>query len=177
MDSKNLFETKTTYMALRAEYLVGLGVALFLFVVHLDDVRWLPALILFYYNDAIGYIPGAIAYRRKKHGRISNVYYKLYNVMHSVVTSAIVLGLWALVFGPEWAMITQAIHVCTDRGVFGNFLKPYSVSFEPREHPVYTRVKGLLERSVDEVEVQRLLATSGQDSNGAAADAPVARGA
>lgn len=176
MDSHNLFETGATYRALRAEYLVGLAVSIFLLVVHLDDVRLVPAIVLFYYNDAIGYIPGAIAYRRKD-GRISKTYYALYNVTHSIVTSAVVLGLWAVVFGPEWAMITQAIHVCTDRAVFGNFLKPFSVSFEPRTHPVYARVKGLLERPVEEVEAPRLLATSVQDGNAAPTGAPVARGA
>jgi hypothetical protein len=172
MDSHNLFDTPATYRAHRAEYLVGLAVAVVLLAIHIEDVRILPAIALFYYNDVFGYIPGAIAFRRSKDGRISKNYYRLYNVMHSIVTSAVVLGLYALVVGPEWAMITQAIHVCVDRAIFGNFMKPYSVSFEPRTHPVYGFVKPLLERPADEAEVPDLLAAR---SAAAEPDQPPAR--
>ncbi|MDQ3934869.1 MAG: hypothetical protein M3340_09610 [Actinomycetota bacterium] len=158
MDSHNLFDTPATYRAHRAEYLVGLAVAVVLLAIHIEDVRILPAIALFYYNDVFGYIPGAIAFRRSRDGRISKNYYRLYNVMHSIVTSAVVLGLYALIAGPEWAMVAQAVHVCVDRAVFGNFLKPYSVSFEPRTHPVYAVVKPLLERPVEEDEAAELLA-------------------
>jgi hypothetical protein len=146
VDGHNLFETQTTYRALRAEYLVGGIVAGVLFVAHFDDIRIIPALLLFLYNDAIGYVPGAIAYRRSPDGRISKAYYVMYNVMHSIVTSAVVAGLWALVFGPEWAMVVMALHIATDRAVFGNFMKPFGVHFEPKTHPVYGAIAPLLAR-------------------------------
>src|SRR4051794_3768534 len=106
MDSHNLFETPTTYRALQAEYLVGLAVAGALLASHAGDVRILPALVLFFYNDLVGYIPGAIAYRRGD-GRIAKTYYVLYNVMHSIVTSVLVAGVWALAVKPEWAMVVM----------------------------------------------------------------------
>lgn len=146
MDSHNLFETPATYRALRAEYLLAAVIAGVLLVIHIEDVRPIPALILFAYNDLIGYIPGAIAYRRSADGRISRVYYVLYNVMHSAVTAAIVAGLWSLAIGPEWALLVMAVHLGGDRAVFGNFMKPFSVHFEPKEHPVYGSVKELLAR-------------------------------
>jgi hypothetical protein len=139
MDAKNLFLTRTTYRLLRLEYAIGLVVATVLFFMHLGEVRWIPALLLFVYIDLIGYIPGAIAYHRSKTGRISRVYYLLYNVMHSMATQAVVAGLWAWLVQPEWALLTLAIHLCGDRALFGNFLKPFSVRFEPKLHPAFER--------------------------------------
>lgn len=144
MDHANLFLTPTTYRLMRLEYGVGLAIALTLFIIHLGDVRWLPAIGLFAYSDAIGYIPGAIAYRRSSDGRISKVYYFLYNTMHSIVTACVVAGLWALIVKPEWALLAIPIHVCGDRSLFGNLVKGFSVHFEPKSHPVYARVRGLL---------------------------------
>lgn len=146
MDGKNLFETPATYRALRAEYAVGLGVSLFLLIWHIEDVRILPAILLFAYNDIFGYIPGAIAYRRSPDKRISKHYYTAYNVMHSFVTAAVVAGLWALLVKPEWALLIIAAHLCGDRALFGNFMKQYSVSFEPEPHPVWTEVAPRLQR-------------------------------
>jgi hypothetical protein len=131
MDHVNRFESRTTYRLLRAEYAVVLVVASVLLLIHLREVRWIPAIALFAYVDVIGYLPGAIAYKRAGGGRISKVYYVLYNIMHSFVTQAAVAGLWAWLIGPEWALLVLAIHLCGDRAIFGNFLKPFSVPFEP----------------------------------------------
>jgi hypothetical protein len=146
VDGHNLFETPATYRALRAEYVVPAVVAIVLLVMHIGDVRIVPALVLFFYNDTIGYVPGAIAYRRSEDGQISKVYYVLYNVMHSIVTSAVVAGLWVLLFGAEWALLVMVIHISIDRAVFGNFIKQFSVEFEPKTHPVYAAVAPLLAR-------------------------------
>ena len=148
MDSHNLFATRTTYRLMRLEYGLGLLVALGFFFAHLDQVRWVPALALFAYIDLIGYIPGAIAYRRSKNGRISRVYYVLYNVMHSLATQGVVALAWVWLFGAEWALLALAIHLFGDRALFGNFLKPFAVAFEPVSHPAYLRL-------VDELGPQR----------------------
>lgn len=140
MDGHNLFETPATFRALRAEYAVGLAVSLFLLIWHIEDVRILPAILLFAYNDLIGYIPGAIAYRRSPDKRISKNYYIAYNVGHSWVTAAAVAGLWAWLVQPEWALLIIAAHLCGDRALFGNFMKQYSVAFEPETHPVWKEV-------------------------------------
>lgn len=146
MDGHNLFETPATYRALRAEYAVGLAVSVFLLIWHIGDVRILPAILLFAYNDIIGYIPGAIAYRRSPDKRISKHYYTAYNVAHSFVTAAAVAGLWAWLVKPEWALLIIAAHLCGDRALFGNFMKQYSVSFEPETHPVWKEVAPRLAR-------------------------------
>jgi hypothetical protein len=131
MDHINRFESRATYQLLRAEYLVALLVAVGLFLWHLGDVRWLSFVAFFLYIDVIGYLPGALAFHRS-HGRpISRLYYVLYNTMHSFVTQAVVAGLWAWLVQPEWALLAIPIHLCGDRGIFGNFLKPFSVPFEP----------------------------------------------
>ncbi|KOU38731.1 hypothetical protein [Streptomyces sp. WM6378] len=131
MDQLNSFESPTTTRLHRSEYLVGLGVSLVLFIVHVGEVRWLPAVLLFVYIDLIGYIPGAIAYRRSPNHRIHKAFYVLYNTMHSLITQGVVVGLWIWVSGPEWALLVIPIHLCADRGVFGNFLKPFALPFEP----------------------------------------------
>ncbi|MDT4970260.1 MAG: hypothetical protein QOG22_403 [Pseudonocardiales bacterium] len=137
MDSHNLFLTRTTYRLLRAEYAVALIGSIVLAVTHLGAVRW-PAFVgLFVYIDLIGYLPGAIAYRRSQGRPIPRGYYLLYNSMHSLLTAATVAGLWCLLVGPEWALLALPIHLCGDRAIFGNFLKPFGVSFEPVAHPAY----------------------------------------
>lgn len=140
MDQKNPFETPNTYRLHRAEYLVGFATSTALIVWHWNEIRWLPAIGLFLYIDLIGYIPGAIAFHRSKTKRISKVYYVLYNTMHSLITQAAVVGLWMLFIGPEWALLAIPFHLFGDRGLFGNFLKPFSLPFEPVAQPAYQQL-------------------------------------
>ncbi|MDN3297066.1 hypothetical protein QWM81_24070 [Streptomyces ficellus] len=144
-DALNPYETKATSRLMRLEYLVALGVSLELFIMHLDEVRWLPAVLLFLYIDLIGYIPGAIAYRRSRDGRIHKGYYIAYNLMHSLATQAAVAGLWVWWYGFEWALLVLPIHLFGDRALFGNSLKPFALSFEPKAHPAYVRLRDELQ--------------------------------
>lgn len=148
MDAANLFDTPTTYRLVRLEYLVGLAVSLYLFVTHLGEVRWWLAVALFLYIDLIGYIPGTIAYHRSPTKQISKVYYVLYNTMHSLVTQSAVVLLWAAFVGWEWALLVIPIHLCGDRALFGNFLKPFQVTFEPTPHTAYVRLSDEVQRTV-----------------------------
>jgi hypothetical protein len=141
VDQANPFETPRTFSLHRAEYLVGLAVTTGLIVRHFDDIRWLPAIGLFLYIDLIGYIPGAIAFRRSG-GRapIHKGYYVAYNVMHSLITQGAVAALWCWLAGPEWALLVLPFHLFGDRGLFGNFMKPYALPFEPVRQPGYLRL-------------------------------------
>lgn len=147
MDHANRFDTPTTYRLLRLEYLIGLGVSIVLLVAHLSEVRWGPAAVLFLSIDLIGYLPGAIAYHRSRTRRISRIYYVLYNTTHSLATHAVVVGLWALLIGWEWALLAIPIHLFGDRALFGNFLKPFAVPFEPAPHPAFARLVAEVEGS------------------------------
>ncbi|GIF14551.1 hypothetical protein [Actinoplanes teichomyceticus] len=149
MDAKNPFETRATFRAHRAEYLVGFAASTVLLIWHYDEIRWLPAIGLFLYIDLIGYIPGAIAFHRSRTKRISKVYYYLYNTMHSMITQAAVVVLWGLLIGWEWALLIIPFHLFGDRGVFGNFLKPLSLPFEPVAYPGYARLIDALRSGVD----------------------------
>ncbi|MYS81504.1 hypothetical protein [Embleya scabrispora] len=140
MDQVNVFDSPTTFRLHRGEYLVGLGVSLALFIAHSGDVRWLPAVLLFVYIDLIGYIPGAIAFRRSTTKRIPKGYYIAYNTMHSLITQAAVIGVWIGLSGAEWALLAIPIHLCADRGVFGNFLKPFALPFEPTPDEDFARL-------------------------------------
>ncbi|MEU7020192.1 hypothetical protein ABZ990_05990 [Streptomyces sp. NPDC046203] len=182
MDAANRFESRTTYRLLRAEYMVGLVISAWLLIAHWDEVRWPVAVGLFLYIDLIGYIPGAIAHHRARDGRVSRVYYVLYNTMHSWLTAGAVVGLWAWVFGWEWALLAVPIHLCGDRGLLGNFLKPFSVEFEPKPHPAFTKFETAVE-SAGESTVGSTVGSGDQstpspeESDGQDAPAPVgARG-
>jgi hypothetical protein len=151
MDAANPFETPNTYRLHRAEYLIGFVVATVLIIVNFGEIRWLPFIGLFLYIDLIGYIPGAIAYHRSETKRISKAYYVLYNTMHSLITQSIVVGLWGWLIGWEWALLAIPFHLFGDRGLFGNFLKPFGLSFEPVRDPGYTKLIAGLGAAPDEV--------------------------
>lgn len=146
MDIKNPIESRVTFTLHRAEYIVAFALTIGLILWHLGEIRWGPAIGLFLYIDLIGYIPGAIAFRRSKDGRIPKVYYVLYNTMHSLITCGAVAALWAWLVRPEWALLAIAFHVFGDRGVFGNFYKPFGLPFEPVANPQVGRVSRLLEK-------------------------------
>jgi hypothetical protein len=138
MDSRNLFETRTTYGLLRLEYGVALLTCLALAFKFHAEIRWPVFLLLFFYIDLIGYLPGAIAYRRAKDHRIGKVFYLLYNSMHCLVSGALVALLWAVFVRPEWALLAIPIHLFGDRSLFGNFMKPFGNQFEPVAHPAFS---------------------------------------
>jgi hypothetical protein len=137
MDPKNLFATRTTYRALRAEYGVALVASVVLALLHFGQLRWAVFIPLFVVIDLVGYIPGALAWHRSHGQGVPRVYYVLYNVAHSGLTGAAIVGAWCLLVRPEWALLAVPIHLCGDRALFGNILKPFGVAFEPRPLPEY----------------------------------------
>ena len=157
MDQANLFETPTTNRLLRLEFGLGAAASAALMLANAKKLRWKSALALFAYPDLIGYVPGAIAYRRSRDGRIHKAYYVLYNTAHSFLTGAALAAVWARLVGREWALLVIPMHLAGDRALFGNFMKPFSVDFEPKAHPAYARVRHLLETpptELDAVEVE-----------------------
>jgi hypothetical protein len=146
MDPANMFETPTTYRALRAEYGLLAATSAYMLWRQRREVRWPIAAALFLYNDTVGYIPGAIAYRRSADKKIGRRYYAAYNVMHSALTGALVGAAWAKLVRPEWALLGIPLHIGIDRAVFGNFLKSFSVPFEPEPHPVWEQVRERLQQ-------------------------------
>jgi hypothetical protein len=147
MDSHNLFMTRATYRLVRLEYAAALATAVVLAVAHLDQVRWAAFAGLFLYIDLIGYLPGAIAWRRAGGQLDTRAYHVLYNVMHSLLTAGVVAAVWTVTVGPEWALLALPIHLCGDRALFGNFLKPFGLSFEPQTHPAYQELVRRYEQS------------------------------
>jgi hypothetical protein len=137
VDAKNRFETKTTFALSRLEWTAFLAVSLALAFQHLPEIRWGVFVLLFAVIDVIGYIPGAIAFRRSPDKRIARSYYVAYNVMHSLVTAGVLAGVWALLVRPEWALLALPIHLMGDRALFGNSFKPFGVAFEPEPHAAY----------------------------------------
>jgi hypothetical protein len=141
MDGANMFDTPTTYRAIRAEYALLAATSGYLLWKKRGKVRWPVAAGLFMYNDTLGYVPGAIAFRRSPNKKISKAYYAAYNLMHSGLTAVAVGAAWTKLVRPEWAMLGIPLHIGVDRGLFGNFLKPFSVPFEPEPHPAWAGVR------------------------------------
>jgi hypothetical protein len=137
VDGRNHFETRTTFLLSRLEWLAALVVSSVLALLHLSQIRWPVFIALFVVIDLIGYLPGAIAFRRSRDGVIPRGYYVAYNVMHSLLTGGALVGLWALFVRPEWALLAVPIHLLGDRALFGNSLKPFGVAFEPAPHPAF----------------------------------------
>jgi len=132
MDHVNRFHTDETWRWVRAEHVALVVVLAAMVLVHHGEVAWGRFAAAFAIIDLVGYVPGAIAYRRGGRGPIAPLYHHLYNVMHSYLVMGALVGLWALVAGGfEWAMLAVPIHLSGDRGLFGNVYKPVSLPFEP----------------------------------------------
>jgi hypothetical protein len=166
MDAANRFDTPLTHKLIRAEYGLLAVASGYMLWKKRKEVRWPVALGLFLYNDSLGYVPGAIAFRKSKDKDIPKAYYAAYNVMHSAVSASAVAAGWARFVRPEWAMLGIPFHIGVDRALFGNFLKPFSVPFEPEAHPVWEAVHEQLDRrwsgmSVAEAAAERIRAGLG----------------
>jgi ABC-type phosphate/phosphonate transport system permease subunit len=161
MDAKNPFETPITFRLHRAEYLVGCAVSAILIGWHWRQVNWGAAAALFLYIDLIGYIPGAIAHHRSRTGQISKAYYVLYNTMHSLLTQGAVVALYGVLIGWQWTLLVIPFHLFGDRGIFGNFLKPFNLPFEPEANRGYARL--IMELTSDSGRKHAPVATASAD--------------
>ena len=139
MDIKNRFHTASSFRWVRAENLALLGTLVVVLALHARQVRWERFALIFLAIDVIGYLPGAIAWRRQAQtppSRIKPLYHHLYNVTHSYLTAGVIVAAWAaLTGGLEWAMLALPIHLAGDRGLFGNTYKPLDLPFEPLAVP------------------------------------------
>jgi hypothetical protein len=132
MDAVNRFHTRDSWLLVRAEHLLLLAVLVVLALLHLGEIDWLWFVLSFAALDVVGYLPGLIAYHRSGRGKVAPIYHHLYNLTHSYLTAALIIGLWAWARGGwEWAMLGIPIHLAGDRGLFGNTYKPTSLPFEP----------------------------------------------
>ena len=151
MDHANRFETHATYSLHRLEWLAALAAVSVLGLLHLGQVRWWVFAAFFAGIDLIGYVPGAIAYRRRPGHAVPRGYYVAYNTMHSLLTGGALVGLWCLAVRPEWALLAVPIHLFGDRGIFGNTLKPFGIAFEPEPLPAFTAFERAYAHPVGEV--------------------------
>jgi phosphatidylglycerol lysyltransferase len=138
MDALNNFDTPNTRCMVRLEYGFLLLVSIAVTLYNWQDVRLIPLIILFAYIDLIGYLPGAIAYR-KYNGKVPEFYYVLYNFTHNFVTAAAVAFAWCYFVKVEWALMGILIHLFGDRSLFGNEFKSRAFSFEPVKHQLFQK--------------------------------------
>lgn len=141
MDTQNRFHTDSSFRLVRAEAVLGLLALVYLLLAFASDVNWSRFLVAFALVDLVGYLPGALAFRRalarrrpadRTAPRIAARFHHLYNLTHSFLTCGVVLGLWFVASGDvEWAMLALPLHLLGDRGLFGNTYKPSNLPFEP----------------------------------------------
>jgi hypothetical protein len=135
MDTKHRFHTDETWLWVRAEHGAVIAICAGLLALHLQEVAWWRFAAAFVAIDLVGYIPGALAFKRAGGGRIGAQYHHLYNLTHSYLVAGLWVGLWAVAQGSfEWAMLAVPIHLAGDRGLFGNTYKPIGLPFEPVAH-------------------------------------------
>ncbi|MBP2477862.1 hypothetical protein JOF53_006734 [Crossiella equi] len=116
-----------TRALLRLEHVAAFALCLWLLLEHWAEVRLWPALLLFAYIDLIGYLPGLLASRG---GRpVHRGFHVAYNATHSLLGGAAVALLWCALVRPEWALLAIPLHLCGDRGLLGNSLKPFAEPF------------------------------------------------
>src|SRR5687767_140692 len=111
MDIKNPLHTTGTYRLVRAEQIALLVLCSALIVTHWDEMNWWRAVAAFWIIDVLGYLPGAIAYRRRGGGRIPAFYHHIYNFAHTYLVVGAAVALWAWIAGPEWAMLAAPFHL------------------------------------------------------------------
>jgi hypothetical protein len=115
----------------RTEWLLLTVFLAFLVFRHGSGISWPRFAVAFVAIDLLGYLPGALAFRRARGGAIAPLYHWLYNLTHNFVTAAVVVAVWASALGRlEWAMLALPLHLAGDRGVFGNGFKPAHEPFE-----------------------------------------------
>jgi hypothetical protein len=135
MDAAHRFHTEQTWRWVRAEHVALVAALAVIGLLHAREVAWGRFAAAFLVIDLVGYVPGAIAFRRSSRGQIPKIppiYHRLYNFTHSYLTAGVVAGVWAAAAGRfEWAMLALPIHLSSDRGFFGNTYKPDSLPFEP----------------------------------------------
>jgi hypothetical protein len=127
---------------MRVDYLTIMVLLSAVVLYNASHVRWGAFAVAFAGIDVVGYIPGLIWYSRSRGTprRIPPIFHVLYNTAHSFGVNAVVALVWYLIGGRlEWAMLALPIHLCGDRGVFGNVYKPFGLSFEPVKHPAFER--------------------------------------
>ena len=132
MDTRNRFHTRESYALMRLEHVAVVAVCCVILLLHIDALDWARFIGAFVFIDIVGYLPGAIAFRRRQGPAISPVHHYLYNITHSYLTWAAIVAAWAILIGAfEVAMLAVPIHLSGDRGLFGNVFKPVSLPFEP----------------------------------------------
>ncbi|HXZ97231.1 MAG TPA: hypothetical protein VEG37_09340 [Burkholderiales bacterium] len=121
---------------MRAEHVAIVVIFTALVVAHFDEISWGRFIAAFALIDLVGYLPGALAFRSSGGKQIPRIYYVLYNLTHNYVVVGAAVALWALAAGgPDWAMVAVPIHLSGDRGLLGNFSKPWALPFEPGSQP------------------------------------------
>jgi len=135
MDAANRFHTEQTWRWVRAEHVMLVAALTVVGLLLAREIAWGRFAAAFLAIDTVGYLPGAVAFRRSPRGTIAPLYHHLYNLTHSYLTASVVAAAWAAASGSfEWAMLALPIHLSGDRGFFGNTYKPASLPFEPVPH-------------------------------------------
>ncbi len=125
----NINFNTNTFWLLRIEYICLLVISLVFFYQHLQDINWIHFAFMFAIIDLIGYIPGYFYVKYTKKTVPNRYFYILYNITHNFgVIFLVALVLWQLNL-LTWSFLAIPIHLFGDRGLLGNFYKPFASPF------------------------------------------------
>lgn len=122
------FNSNTLWL-LRIEYICLFIISLIVAYRHFQDINWIQFIVIFAIIDLIGYIPGYLYVKYTKETVPNRFFYILYNTTHNFGVVILVLFIsWQLNL-LTWSFIAIPLHLFGDRGLLGNFYKPFESPF------------------------------------------------
>ncbi len=114
---------------IRIEYLMCFFISVYFFFINIESINWWLFIALFMVIDLVGYIPGMLRTLVTKNQVPERIFYILYNITHNLtVIGALVFMCWQMGW-LDWSFLAIPIHLFGDRGVLGNFYKPYETPY------------------------------------------------
>lgn len=118
---------KIFFLRIESFILFIISVALTLFFK--DNINFYYYILLFFFIDIIGYIPGRVFNIFKGDEVTHKAFYAIYNICHSLATITLISIAWLYYF-EDYSFLALYVHLFLDRGILGNFLKSSKDTFK-----------------------------------------------
>ena len=118
-----------TFWLLRIEYICLLIISLIALYQNIEQINWIQFILIFALIDLIGYIPGYLYVKRSNQQVPNRTFYILYNLTHNFGVIFLILFICWQLNWLSWSFLAIPIHLFGDRGLLGNFYKPFTSPF------------------------------------------------
>ena len=96
---------------------------------NIEQINWIQFILIFALIDLIGYIPGYLYVKRSNQQVPNRTFYILYNLTHNFGVIFLILFICWQLNWLSWSFLAIPIHLFGDRGLLGNFYKPFTSPF------------------------------------------------